>query len=66
MEEGHCKLSKPKDKGYGKRWAIERFFSKIKRKLNLLNNRFFGLERVSFHVNAVSIAYLIRYINLEI
>ena len=63
---GHYKSSKPKDKEYGKRWAIERFFSKIKRKLNLLNNRFFGLERVSFHVNAISIADLIRYINLEI
>jgi transposase len=43
---GHYKSSKPKDKEYGKRWAIERFFSKIKRKLNLLNNRFFELEKV--------------------
>ena len=66
---GHYKSKKPKDLEYGKRWAIERFFSKIKRikrKLNLLNNRFFGLERVSFHVNTVLLAYLIRYINLEI
>ncbi|MGC8688086.1 MAG: hypothetical protein ACP5RQ_01650 [Candidatus Micrarchaeia archaeon] len=45
---------------------MERFFSKIKRKLNLLNNRFFGLERVSFHVYTILIAYLIRYIDLEI
>ena len=62
---GHYKSKKPKDLEYGKRWAIERFFSKIKRikrKLNLLNNRFFGLERVSFHVNTVLLAYLIRYI----
>ena len=63
---GHYKSQKPKDKEYGKRWAIERFFSKIKRKLNLLNNRFFRLEKVSFHVNIISIAYLIRYIDLEI
>ena len=59
---GHYKSSTPKDSEYGKRWAIERFFSKLQRKIGILNNRFIGIERVTFHVNSVLMGYLIRYI----
>ena len=59
---GHYKSSTPKDSEYGKRWAIERCFSKLQRKVGILNNRFIGIERVTFHVNSVLMGYLIRYI----
>ena len=59
---GYYKSMTPKDKDYGKRWSIERFFSKLHRKVGILNNRFFGIERVAFHVNSVMIGYMIRYI----
>ena len=59
---GHYKSMTPKDKEYGKRWAIERFFSKLQRKVGILNNRFMGIERVTFHINSVMIGYMIRYI----
>lgn len=59
---GHYKSTTPKDREYGKRWAIERFFSKLQRKVGILNNRFVGIERVAFHVNSVMIGYMIRYI----
>lgn len=59
---GHYKSAIPRDKEYGKRWAIERFFSKLQRKVGILNNRFMGIERVTFHLNSVLMGYLIRYI----
>ncbi len=59
---GHYKSSTPRDAEYGKRWSIERFFSKLQRKVGVMNNRFIGIERVTFHINSVMIGYLIRYI----
>ena len=59
---GHYKSSKPKDKDYRKRGGIERFFSILKMKLNLLNVRVKGLQRVTAHVNSCIFGYLLKYI----
>lgn len=59
---GHYKSSKPKDPEYRKRGAIERFFSLLKTKLNLLNVRVNGLQRVTAHVNSCIFGYLLKYI----
>jgi len=59
---GHYPSSKPKDKDYRKRSAIERFFSILKMKLNLLNVRVKGLQRVTVHVNGCIFGYLLKYI----
>ena len=59
---GHCKSSKPKDKDYRKRTAIERFFSILKMKMGLLNVRVKGLQRVTAHVFSSILGYLFKYI----
>ena len=59
---GHYKSSIPKDKDYGKRTAIERFFSLLKMKLNLLNVRVKGLQKVTAHVFGCLFGYLLKYI----
>jgi hypothetical protein len=59
---GHYKSSKPRDKDYRKRGGIERFFSLLKMKLNLLNVRVKGLQRVTAHVNSCIFGYLLKYI----
>jgi len=59
---GHCKSSKPKDQDYKKRGAIERFFSLLKMKLNLLDVRFRGLQKVTAHANSCIFGYLLKYI----
>src|SRR5208283_2334764 len=59
---GHYKSSKPKDKEYRKRGGIERFFSLLKMKLNLLNVRVKGLQKVTAHVNSCMFGYIMKYI----
>lgn len=59
---GHYESTTPKDPEYGKRWSIERFFSKLQRKVGILNNRFIGMRSVAFHVYSVLFGYFIRYI----
>jgi len=59
---GHYNSEKPKDKDYIKRSAIERFFSILKMKLNLLNVRVKGLQRVTVHANSCILGYLLKYI----
>ncbi|MGI0141353.1 MAG: transposase, partial [Candidatus Micrarchaeales archaeon] len=59
---GHYMSSKPKDNDYRKRSGIERFFSLLKMKLNLLNVRFKGLQRVTAHVFSSILGYLLKYI----
>jgi len=59
---GHYKSSKPKDKDYRKRGGIERFFSLLKMKLNLLNVRVKGIQKVTAHVNSCMLGYLVKYI----
>ena len=59
---GHYKSSKPKYKIYKKRGAIERFFSLLKMKFNLLNVKVNGLQKVTAHVNSCMFNYLLKYI----
>ncbi len=59
---GHYKSSKPKDKDYKKRTGIERFFSLLKMKLNLLDVRVKGLQKVTAHVFSCIFGYLLKYI----
>jgi IS5 family transposase len=55
------KTEHPKDPDYGKRWAVERVFSRLKEVFGLESNRFFGLKKVRIHVFSCVIAYLVRY-----
>ena len=59
---GHYKSSKPKDKDYRKRGAIERFFSILKMKMNLLNVRVKNIQKVTAHVFSCILGYLFKYI----
>lgn len=59
---GHYKSSIPKDRIYRKRTAIERFFSMLKMKLNLLNVRVKGIQKVTAHANSCVLGYLIKYV----
>ncbi len=58
---GFYKSKKPKDPEYGKRWAIERIFSRLKERFGLARNRFVGIEKIIIFVHSCLIAYLIRY-----
>ncbi len=55
------KTENPKDPDYGKRWAVERVFSRLKGVFGLEDNRFFGLKKVRIHVFSCVLAYLLRY-----
>lgn len=59
---GHYPSETPKDPDYRKRGAIERFFSILKMKLNLLNVRVKGLQKVTAHVNSCIFGYIMKYI----
>ena len=59
---GHYLSEKPKDPDYRKRGGIERFFSILKMKLNLLSIRVKGLQRVTAHVNSCIFGYILKYI----
>ncbi len=59
---GHYISSKPRDKDYRKRGAIERFFSLLKMKLGILDVRVKGLQRITAHVNSCMFGYIIKYI----
>ena len=59
---GHYKSSKPKDKDYRKRSSIERFFSLLKMKLNLLNVRVKGIQKVTTHIFSSMLGYFLKYI----
>ena len=59
---GHYPSSKPKDSTYRRRGAIERFFSLMKMKLNLLDVRVKGLQKVTAHANTCIFGYLVKYI----
>ena len=59
---GHYPSETPNDPDYRKRGAIERFFSILKMKLNLLNVRVKGLQKVTAHVNSCIFGYLMKYI----
>ena len=55
------KTENPMDPEYGKRWAVERVFSRLKEVFGLESNRFFGLKKVKIHVFSCVVAYLVRY-----
>lgn len=59
---GHYKLSKLRDRDYIKRTAIERFFSILKMKQDLLHVRLKGLQKVTAHVFSSMLEYLFKYI----
>jgi hypothetical protein len=52
----------PKDPDYGKRWSIERIFSRLKEKFNMRTNRFIGIKKVQMHVYSCILAYLVEYL----
>lgn len=59
---GHRKSEVPKDPDYGKRWSIERFFSRLKEVFGLDKNRFIGIRKVMIHIYSCIIAYLVSYL----
>ena len=59
---GHRKSATPKDPEYGKRWAIERIFSRLKEVFGLAKNRFVGMKKVAIHIHSCLIAYLMTYL----
>ncbi|MCL4364708.1 transposase [Candidatus Marsarchaeota archaeon] len=59
---GHRKSETPKDPEYGKRWSIERIFSRLKVVFGLTNNKFIGMKKVSIHIYSCLIAYLMTYL----
>ena len=59
---GHRKSEDPKDPEYGKRWSIERIFSRLKGMFGLSNNRVIGLKKVSIHIYSCLIAYLMTFL----
>lgn len=58
---GFYKSRIPKDPEYGKRWAVERVFSRLKEVFGMAKNRFVGIERVSVHIYSCLIAYILKY-----
>jgi transposase len=50
---GKFKSENPKDRDYGKRWAVERLNSRIKEELGLDNLRMKGLWAATFHATLV-------------
>lgn len=58
---GFYKSKKPKDPEYGKRWAIERIFSRLKELFGLANNRLIGIRKVTIQVFSCLIAYWTKY-----
>ncbi len=56
------KSETPKDLDYGKRWSIERIFSRLKEVFGLSRNRFVGIKKVAIHTYSCLLAYLIKYV----
>lgn len=58
---GHYESETPKDRDYGKRWAIEHVFSRLKEVFGMARNRFVGMEKVKIHIFSCLLAYILRY-----
>ena len=58
---GFYKSSVPKDPEYGKRWAVERVFSRLKEVFGISKNRFVGMEKAMVHIYSCLIAYIVKY-----
>ncbi len=59
---GFYKSKTPKDPEYGKRWAIERIFSRLNEMFGLAKNRFVGIKKVTIFAFSCLIAYLVKYV----
>ena len=59
---GHYKSKTPKDPDYGKRWSIERIFSRLKGVFGMSKNRFVSIKKVAIHTYSCLLAYLIKYV----
>lgn len=59
---GHRRSEIPKDPEYGRRWAIERIFSRLKEVFGLAKNRVIGMKKVAIHIQSRITAYLISYL----
>ena len=59
---GFYKSSVPKDPEYGRRWAVERVFSRLKEVFGLSKNRFVGIQKVAVHIYSCLIAYIVKYV----
>lgn len=58
---GHYKSMIPKDREYGKRWAIERIFSRLELMFGFTKNPYIGIKKVSVHIYACLLAYIVKY-----
>jgi len=58
----YMKTSNPKDPDYGKRWSLERIFSRLKEVFGLGKKRAVGLKRTAIHVYSCLLAYVMRYL----
>jgi hypothetical protein len=58
---GHRPSEIPKDSDYGRRWSVERFFSRLKEMFGLAKNRFIGMRKVMIHIYSCIIAHLIYF-----
>lgn len=56
------KTENPKDPEYGKRWAVEHLFARLKELFGLAKNRFVGLKKVRIHVFSCLLANLMEYV----
>ncbi|MHB1830629.1 MAG: transposase [Candidatus Micrarchaeaceae archaeon] len=56
------KTEHPKDPDYGKRWAVEHVFSRLKEMFGMAKNRFIGLKRVRIHAYSCLLANLLEYV----
>jgi len=56
------KSETPKDPDYGKRWSIERIFSRLKEVFGLSKNKFVGIKKTAIHTYSCLLAYLIKYV----
>ena len=59
---GHRASEVPKDPEYGKRWAVERIFSRLKGVFGLEKNRVIGMKKVAMHILSCITAYLVSYL----
>ncbi len=55
------KTEHPTDPDYGKRWAVEHVFSRLKEMFGMAKNRFIGLKKVRIHVYSCLLANLLEY-----
>jgi hypothetical protein len=58
----YSKTRHPKDSDYGRRWAIEHIFSRLKDVFGLGKSRSVGLRKTIIHVYSCLLGYIMRYL----